>query len=685
MKKIFQAAAVTLFAASTAQAQQAVQWKVTDGGNGHWYAMTSVSANFWVLNSHCNSRGGHLATFASRSECLWVGSHLTVRRSYAGAYQDFSDPSYSEPNGGWRWVTGEPFTLEAATPYGFDNYGSGQQFAWFNDCCCLCNTYLDDVEDVEAVGVIEWSADCNHDGMVDYGQIVEGQLADINDDGVPDCCGQETACDTTAIGLEAYLKFEGDCVDSSGNGRNGDSTAISYRSGPSAPTGLAAVFDGSTSDVSIEGIPIPTNNEFSWALWFRTETIGNTALVERIEAIGNNLLSPSLFIRSNGGLGFGSYSFASGGTSIETGPGVVSPGSWIHVACTSAASGLRRLYVNGKLVGENYSADYGQPLALVLLGRDRLDCCDRFRGMMDDFRVYSREITPSEVSYLVQLTQPADCNVDGIADYGQCQDGTLPDYNGNNVPDCCERGEACVVGNYPVQWRVEDGGNGHWYRGERASSFVSWSQAKALAVASGGLLTAIGDAQESQWVYAWIASKGWLWDSYGPYAVGPWIGGRGGRGNWRWDDGTAWTYSAWYPGEGPPSPDPVEQFAHFFNGAGAVVPANHWGDYFDVLVTPSYIVEWSADCNSDGIVDYGQILQGQLADLNADGVPDVCQQPTCVDADLFRNGVINGADLGILLSQWGPANVNTVSDINRDGQVNGADLGFLLANWGICN
>jgi hypothetical protein len=116
-----------------------------------------------------------------------------------------------------------------------------------------------------------------------------------------------------------------------------------------------------------------------------------------------------------------------------------------------------------------------------------------------------------------------------------------------------------------------------------------------------------------------------------------------------------------------------------------VVPANHWGDYFDVLVTPSYIVEWSADCNSDGIVDYGQILQGQLADLNADGVPDVCQQPTCVDADLFRNGVINGADLGILLSQWGPANVNTVSDINRDGQVNGADLGFLLANWGICN
>jgi len=91
-----------------------------------------------------------------------------------------------------------------------------------------------------------------------------------------------------------------------------------------------------------------------------------------------------------------------------------------------------------------------------------------------------------------------------------------------------------------------------------------------------------------------------------------------------------------------------------------------------------------ADCNSDGIADYGQILTAQLADANGDGIPDICQQPTCHDADLFVNGAINGADLGILLSQWGPAPTGTVSDINRDGQVNGADLGFMLSVWGAC-
>ena len=60
------------------------------------------------------------------------------------------------------------------------------------------------------------------------------------------------------------------------------------------------------------------------------------------------------------------------------------------------------------------------------------------------------------------LEWSADCNSDGIVDYGQCRNGTLPDYHGNNLPDCCERGEACVVGHYPVQWIVEDGGNWHW-------------------------------------------------------------------------------------------------------------------------------------------------------------------------------------------------------------------------------
>jgi hypothetical protein len=109
-----------------------------------------------------------------------------------------------------------------------------------------------------------------------------------------------------------------------------------------------------------------------------------------------------------------------------------------------------------------------------------------------------------------------------------------------------------------------------------------------------------------------------------------------------------------------------------------------WNSCLESNVSAVLLVEWSADCNNDGIVDYGQILQGELADLNTDGVPDICQQPTCVDADIYRDFNVNGADLGILLSQWGPITPLTESDLNGDGVVDGADLGLLLSFWGGC-
>jgi hypothetical protein len=91
-----------------------------------------------------------------------------------------------------------------------------------------------------------------------------------------------------------------------------------------------------------------------------------------------------------------------------------------------------------------------------------------------------------------------------------------------------------------------------------------------------------------------------------------------------------------------------------------------------------------ADCNGDGKSDRGQIFLRELADVDANGIPDICQVPTCRDADLFPDRNVNGADLGILLSQWGPATQYTVADLNRDGTVDGADLGIVLSFWGPC-
>ena len=145
--------------------------------------------------------------------------------------------------------------------------------------------------------------------------------------------------------------------------------------------------------------------------------------------------------------------------------------------------------------------------------------------------------------YVVEWS--SDCNGDGIVDYGQCHNGTLPDYNGNNIPDCCERGEACVVGSYPVQWRVEDGGNGHWY-GTLPGTGGNWYARAIEAEQKGGYLATVSDAAEfafvqrvSPWIYY-----------LGGYRIDP-VPPNDPTDGWRWVTGEPFPYSlrctGWYP------------------------------------------------------------------------------------------------------------------------------------------
>ena len=49
-------------------------------------------------------------------------------------------------------------------------------------------------------------------------------------------------------------------------------------------------------------------------------------------------------------------------------------------------------------------------------------------------------------------------------------------------------------------------------------------------------------------------------------------------------------------------------------------------------------------------------------------------------ADLNNDRTVDGADLGLLLGDWG----SRLSDLNRDGITDGADLALLLGAWGAC-
>jgi len=240
-----------------------------------------------------------------------------------------------------------------------------------------------------------------------------------------------------------------------------------------------------------------------------------------------------------------------------------------------------------------------------------------------------------------------------------------------------------------VQWRVEDGGNGHWYAAIRSENQIDYPSTLALVTQQGGQLFS-GCGEEFDVVITltnalstnlWIAEGSSQW-------LGPWIGLQLESGVWAWTDGTdcvfdRWDISRWQP-NAPGSG--TESVAFLYTVGTGPAPIVH--DVDTSRVTGSYIIEWSADCNNDGVVDYGQIRAGELVDANANNIPDCCETSTSCDpcsADIVEDGVVNAVDLAAVINAWGTAGGKLPrSDVDGSGLVDGADLATVLSSWGAC-
>ncbi|MHC4837971.1 MAG: right-handed parallel beta-helix repeat-containing protein [Planctomycetota bacterium] len=108
-------------------------------------------------------------------------------------------------------------------------------------------------------------------------------------------------------------------------------------------------------------------------------------------------------------------------------------------------------------------------------------------------------------------------------------------------------------------------------------------------------------------------------------------------------------------------------------GSGATPFAGEYTAAGTVLVE-----ETCTDCDGNGLVDSWELLLGTAEDADGDGVIDACACP----ADFDGNGIVNGADLGVLLLGWG---ADGPADLDGNGVVDGADLGLALLAWGECD
>ena len=171
-----------------AQSPQAVEWKVSEGGNGHWYKLETEGRTWMAAEAFAESIGGHLATATSDAENLFVFAVSGGQgNTWIGGRQA---PGACEPGCGWSWITGEPWVFTAwqtSSPQPDNTGGNENHLAYWGIEGGVAR-WNDGNEQSVARFTIEWDTDCNGDGIVDYGQIVRGELADLNGNGVPDIC-----------------------------------------------------------------------------------------------------------------------------------------------------------------------------------------------------------------------------------------------------------------------------------------------------------------------------------------------------------------------------------------------------------------------------------------------------------------------------------------------------------------
>jgi hypothetical protein len=577
--KLSSVAAATAVGVSTtiAGAQgAAVQWRTSDGGNGHWYEHVD-SARTWVAaQAFAQSLGGHLATPTSAEENAFVFAASGGQgNTWIGGLQD---PAACEPDCGWVWVTGEPWVYTAWRTAPDDGPGNSQpdntrgqenHLAYWGG---IPKWNDGNGNDVSAPFTIEWSADCNNDGIVDFGQLVDGTLVDTDSNGVPDCCDAGVQCiralrvpeNFATIQLAIDAAHEGDRVlVAPGTYRE----QVSLRGKAISVVGMggadATTIDGEGVRVVVIGVGEPSSCEL------RGFTIANGRHVGDSGGGGAMLANSSArFVncRFVGNVADGTALWSGGGHFSLGGSPAIEDCQFINNKGLNQSSGAA-IYHYG-----------GGGLMVRRCIFDRNTC--NYLGSMG--------LDPG--STLKVHTQGAPF-VGAVEDCAFIENST----GSTVIPDASSPGGEIFI-----------------------------------------FLTGVLDVTRCVMVADALPK--------------PCAAGAAGGGSIVMTQVTGCGYP------------------RTSNGGVNTNGASLTGGCTD----------------GDFVPDLAAILRNQAIDSDGTGIPDVCELPTCSDADLYPNGVINGADLGILLSEWGPVTAATTSDIDGDGTVGGGDLGILLSFWGNC-
>ena len=358
---------------------------------------------------------------------------------------------------------------------------SGSNYYWISGQTIYLRSYSD------ATIYCNGSGSCNNYSCSAYSDSVVATCNSCQYPSGSSCVnyGATESCGPTDYA--AYWKFDegsgSSVADSSGGGRTGTfSGGASWTA--SGKLGSALVFDGSTNGVTASA-PFTQNTDWTLAAWVKSSMGGSGA--GGVIQMGGPTCS-GYTITYNGGVFYPLYSCIAWNTSFAYG----NDGTWQHLVVTRTG-GVTKSYLNGTQITTDYSTPAAMGASNVTIGS--AEGAYRFRGTIDDVKIYSRALSGAEITSLATNTCGKSCGTtscasnnnywnDGTNIYlrsysdattfcsaGACSSYTCNAYSDSFITSCsgCKypSGSGCAnrASSYGCSTANCSGSNGYWNDG----------------------------------------------------------------------------------------------------------------------------------------------------------------------------------------------------------------------------
>jgi hypothetical protein len=241
----------------------------------------------------------------------------------------------------------------------------------------------------------------NHNDCDDTDPAVHPGAPDHTCNGIDDDCDGAVdednagcACVEHAPGLVGWWRGNGDATDAAGNANATPVGGVTYAAGR---VGQAFSFNGSSYVEMPDVAALELSTQVTVEAWVRPSSLSDYGLIVSKFGGGGNF-AYDLMVEPGGALRADISNDGTAYDELHSTPGVVTVGTWAHVATTFSA-GTWRLYVNGALAASRNSTMtslYASGAAQVNLGRDTRGI-HYFDGLIDEPALYNRALSASEI------------------------------------------------------------------------------------------------------------------------------------------------------------------------------------------------------------------------------------------------------------------------------------------------